>query len=130
MILLLTNTEELDKRIVELENELLAQSKRIKKLLKDNSKIITNSETYNVKYNKLSEQFNVIKDELDNLKAERNKRENKSLKMNAFLTNFKKTPSHLSDWNEQIWRLLVEKATVHRDKKITFFFKDGKIIIN
>ena len=130
VILLLTNTEELDKRIIELENELLAQSKRIKKLLKDNSKIITNSETYNMKYKKLSERFNEIKDELDNLKVERNKRENKSLKMNAFLTNFKQAPSHLSDWNELVWRLLVEKATVHRDKTITFQFKNVEKIIN
>jgi hypothetical protein len=129
VILLLTNTEELDKRIIELENELLVQSKRIKKLLKDNSKIITNSETYNTKYQKLSERFNEIKDELDSLKAERNKRENKSLKMNAFLINFKKAPSHLSDWNELIWRLLVEKGTVNRNKTVTFKFKDGTEMI-
>ena len=130
VILLKTNTEELDKRIIELENELQAQSKLIKRLLKDNSKIITNSETYNMKYKKLSERFNETKDELDNLKAERNKRENKSIKMNAFLTNLKKAPSHLSEWNELIWRLLVEKATVHRDKTITFQFKDGTGMIN
>ncbi|MGE4571753.1 MAG: recombinase family protein [Candidatus Izemoplasmatales bacterium] len=130
VILLLTNTEELDKRIIELENELLVQSKRIKKLLKDNSKIITNSETYNMKYKKLSERFNGIKDELDNLKTERNKQENKYLKMNAFLTNFKKAPSHLSDWNELIWRLLIEKATVHRDGDITFVFINGSKLKN
>ncbi len=130
VILLLTNAEELDKRIIELENELLAQSKRIKKLLKDNSKIITNSENYNIKYKKLSERFNEINDELDNLKAERNKRENKSLKMNAFLTNFKKAPNHLTEWNELIWRLLVEKATVHRDGDITFVFNNGTKLKN
>ena len=126
VITLLTNTKELDKRIVELEDELHIQSKRIKKLLKDNSKIITNSESYNIKYKKLSGRFNEIKEELDDLKLERNKRENKSLKMNAFLTNFKKAPKHLTEWNELIWRLLVEKATVHRDKTITFKFKNGE----
>jgi DNA invertase Pin-like site-specific DNA recombinase len=125
VITLLTNTKELDRRIVELEDELHIQSKRIKKLLKDNSKIITNSESYNIKYKKLSERFNEIKEELDDLKLERNKRENKSLKMNAFLTNFKKAPKHLTEWNELIWRLLIERAIVHRDKTITFLFKDG-----
>jgi len=130
VILLLTNTEELDKRIIELENELQAQSKLIKRLLKDNSKIITNSETYNMKYKKLSERFNEIKDELDSLKVERNKRENKSLKMNAFLINLKKAPNHLTEWNELTWRLLVEKATVHRDKRITFTFNNDDKLKN
>ncbi len=125
VITLLTNTKELDKRIVDLKDELHIQSKRIKKLLKDNSKIITNSESYNIKYKKLTERFNIIKEELDGLKSERNKHDNKSLRMNAFLTNFKKAPKHLTEWNELIWRLLVEKATVHRDKTITFQFKNG-----
>jgi hypothetical protein len=45
------------------------------------------------------------------------------------LINFKKAPSHLSDWNELIWRLLVEKGTVNRNKTVTFKFKDGTEMI-
>ena len=34
--------------------------------------------------------------------------------------------SVLDEWNEELWMIMVEKATVHRDKSITFKFYNGK----
>jgi hypothetical protein len=36
-----------------------------------------------------------------------------------------KSDDKLSDWNERIWMLLVDGATVHRDSSITFRFHNG-----
>ena len=33
-----------------------------------------------------------------------------------------KSDDKLSDWNERIWMLMVEKAIIQRDKSVTFKF--------
>ncbi len=48
--------------------------------------------------------------------------------MKTFVKNLISSPKHLSDWDERIWRLLVESATVHIDSTITFKLKNGKEI--
>lgn len=35
----------------------------------------------------------------------------------------------LSEWNENLWMLLVKSAVVHRDKSITFKLNNGNEII-
>ena len=47
------------------------------------------------------------------------------LKMKAYIANLSETEDILAEWNESIWMLLVDSATVHRDKSITFKFNNG-----
>ena len=45
--------------------------------------------------------------------------------MRAFLKALRKSESDIDKLDEQIWMLMVESATVHRNKNITFKFNNG-----
>lgn len=47
------------------------------------------------------------------------------LKMKSYLTNLSVTEDILDEWNESIWMLIVDSATIHSDKSITFKHKNG-----
>ena len=39
-----------------------------------------------------------------------------------------KNPTLLEEWDDTIWMVMVEKAVIHKDKKITFKFYNGAVI--
>ena len=53
-------------------------------------------------------------------------KQGQGIKLQSFLESLKQKESVLDEWNEELWMVMVEKATVHRDKSITFKFYNGK----
>ena len=69
-----------------------------------------------------------MKNKLENVKLERDRKLAQALRMESFIENLKKGPERLDSWSEEIWNLMLEKGVVNRDKTITFIFKNGKEI--
>lgn len=42
--------------------------------------------------------------------------------MALYIRTLKKQPTVLSEWNDTLWTVMVEKAIVHRNGEITFMF--------
>ena len=116
---LLTNTTKLD-------DEISLTADLVSLLVKENSKISDSLEDYNKKYEELSTRYEKLKSKREALIEQRNSRQAQALKMKSYLVNLSVTEDILDEWNESIWMLLVDSATVHRDKSITFKFQDGK----
>ena len=45
--------------------------------------------------------------------------------MALYIRTLKKQPEVMHDWNNTIWTVMIEKAIVHKDGKITFVFYNG-----
>ena len=43
----------------------------------------------------------------------------------AYIEKLNNSESVIAEWDDMLWMLLIEKATVYNDGKITFLFKDG-----
>ena len=130
VIELLTKTEDYDKRIQELNGELVIIAELVEKHVKGNSKTTSNPDDYSRKYEELTKRYEDTKLTLDDLNAEKTRKEGQAFKMKAFLVNLEETEDQQNSWNPSVWRLLVESATVHRNSSITFRFKDGNEIIS
>ena len=48
--------------------------------------------------------------------------------MRAYLEAMKQADDYIEEWSEDAWILMVETATVNRNKTITFKFVNGKEI--
>lgn len=46
-------------------------------------------------------------------------------KLRIFIGSIEQQPLVLETWDEGLWLSLLETATVHKDKRITFRFKNG-----
>ena len=52
-------------------------------------------------------------------------RSQKDTAMALYIRTLKIQPIVLSEWNDTIWTVMVEKAIVHRNSEITFVFYNG-----
>ena len=46
--------------------------------------------------------------------------------MKAYLTDMRNADNYLPEWSDDVWMSMVEKATVNRNKTITFQFTREK----
>ena len=97
----------------------------VRELVKQNASTAIAQNEYILKYDSLSQRYDSIINELNKLNAERTLREQKSKAMDLYIRTLRKSPQVLTEWNDTLWTVLVEKAIVHRDKSITFVFYNG-----
>ena len=48
--------------------------------------------------------------------------------MKAYLADMRNADNYLPEWSDDVWMTMVEKATVNRNKTITFHLTSGKEI--
>ena len=130
VIEILTDTTELDLEISNIGDEIIVISELVNKLVKQNSKTKISLKEYNKKYEELSKRYESKKSKQYELLRLRSEKRGQALKMKSFLVNLEETEDQLNYWNPNVWMLMVESATVHRDTSITFRFKDGNEMIS
>ena len=126
VIEMLTNTDEVDRRIASLTSEIDIVSELVKKLIRENSSTAQSQDDYQIKYNELSSRYDEAKKDLDEAIQDKAYKQGQWTKLQSFLESLKQKESVLDEWNEELWMIMVEKATVNRDKSITFKFYNGK----
>ena len=120
VIKVLTDTVQLDHEIESLNYELIVLTELINRSIKENSKTLMNNDEFNNKYTELTTRHEQTKKNLENRRGTRKNENDHAIKMNLFRDSISKFESKLSDWNEQLWILLVEDATIYNDKSIHF----------
>ena len=125
MIELLTDTTQLEQDIDTLNDELVVTAELVNKLIKENSKSSMSQDEYNKKYDELTSRYEKTKQKQEELIESRSNKKTQALNMKSFISNLKQIEDKLSDWNENVWMLLVNSAVVHRDKSITFKFHNN-----
>ena len=96
--------------------------KTINTLVKENASTVQSQETYLKRYEDLTKSYEKARSELARLQDERTRRSRQDKAMALYIQTMKKQPTVLTEWNDAIWTVMVEKAIVHRDKSITFVF--------
>ncbi len=125
VIELVANTKDLEIEIEKVSEEIAVVVELATKAIKDNSKTTDDSNEFEKKYKTLETRHEKLKTKLEELLSERFKKEALEIKMREFLKALRKSESDIDKWDERIWMLMVESATVHRNKNITFKFNNG-----
>ena len=125
VIQLLSDTSELDTKVVELQNKMEVISGLVDKMIKENTRTTQNQVEFNKRYDELSAQYESEKNDLDKTLEKRAYKQAQEIKMKAYLEEIKKADNYLPEWSNDLWMLMVEKAIVNRDKTITFKFTSG-----
>ena len=82
-------------------------------------------ETYLQKYDSLTKRYEAAAAELERLQSLRNLRSQQDRSMTLFIRTLKKQPEVLDYWDDTIWTVMVEKATINKEGQITFVFYNG-----
>lgn len=126
---LLANTDELEKIIEEQSTELEIVSGLVNKLVKSNCHHVQDQKEYAQKYEELSRRFELAKKNVENAQKERAYKQGQVLRIDAFIKELEETSEFLTEWDQELWNLMLDTATVNRDESITFKFKNGTEII-
>lgn len=128
VIELLTDTTQLDHDIERINDDLIVIAELVNRLVKENFKTSISLDEFDKKYEELTSRYERTKEKQEELIKTRSNKLAQALKMKAFLSNLNQVDDELSDWNENLWILLVKSAVMHRDESITFKLNNGKEI--
>ena len=121
----LTDFKSLDADIERHLEETQIVAELVKAAVKDNAVTAQSQEAYLEKYEALTQRHETAVAELDRLQNLRSIRSQKDKAMALYIRTLKKQPTVLSEWNDTLWTVMVEKAIVHRNSEITFIFYNG-----
>ena len=124
----LCDTTKLDAEMQREHYEMAVASELMKAHVKKNASVAQSQETYAQEAERIEERYNAALEHYTALEAERDKRVRKSKELGAFIAMLKKQPLVVTQWDERLWITLLDRATVQRDGKIIFRFKNGKTI--
>ena len=97
--------------------------------VKENATLPQSQEEYQKKYAALEEQFTAQKKKRTALEEKIEERKARAHELDLFIDALTENDLILSEWDEQLWLMLVEKGTVLTDGSINFLFKDGTEIL-
>ncbi len=122
---LLADTTDLDRQIDEKtqESELLAEM--VRELIHRNASSDMTEDALKKQEESLNARFETVTKELYFLKEEREKRIKKDNALSLHIRNLNKSKKVLTEWDDTVWTVMVEKAIVHKDKSISFIFYNG-----
>ena len=123
---MLMGTDELDIEITERQARIEEISKAVALMVRENARTVQDQLAFAKRYEELTQQYELEKDTIDKAVKEKAYKTGKATKMRAYLEAMKQADDYLEVWSEEAWILMVETATVNRDKTITFKFVNGK----
>ena len=121
----LTDFTALDVEIDRQKQETEIITELVNAAVRENASTAQSQEAYLKKYNALTERYETASAELTRLQAQRTLREQQDKAMALFIRTLKKQPEVMTDWDDTIWTVMVEKAVVHKSGTITFVFYNG-----
>lgn len=128
IIEMLACTDDLDVEIAEHQAKMEEISNAVASMVRENARTVQDQIEFSNKYESLTKQYEEQKNSLNKAAKEKAYKTGKATKMRAYLETIKKADDYLEEWSEDVWILMVETATVNRDKTITFKFVNGQTV--
>lgn len=128
VIELLADTTDLDAEIANLQTKIERISSDVSLMVRENARTQQDQIKFAARYEELTKEYETQKAALEKAVKEKAYKTGKATKMRAYLEAMKQADDFLEEWSDEVWILMVETATVNRDKTITFRFTGGKEI--
>ena len=124
----ISDTTALDAELYNLNEEITVVSELVKTCVKENASTVQSQEEYTKKYNGLLARYEKATARLAEVTAEKERKHDQNRELRLFIETLKKQPLVLEEWNERLWIAILDRATVFRDGRIAFKFKNGREI--
>jgi len=119
------DTTVLEKGLAELQNEIEVVSGLIEQAISENARFTLDQDKYQESYNGLVARFEQAKARHEAVTEEIKDKGFRLSRMKAFLNTLRKQDGLLTEFDEKLWRSLLDYMTVYGKDKMRFLFKDG-----
>ena len=125
MVQSLEDTSKIDNRIKKTDTDLKAIADAVSELIHKNSTQALSQEEYNKAYNDLTKKYEKKASARTRLMQEKQDREYRITEIKAYIEKLKSSETVMTEWDDMLWTLLIDRVTVFANGKMTFLFKDG-----
>ncbi len=115
----------LEKERGELQNEITVVAELIQKCIEENARTALDQNEYESRYNALAERYGKAKNRLDDVESQLAGKKSRKAMMEKFLSDLTMQDGFLTEFDEGVWTAFLDYATVGKDGKIAFTFKNG-----
>ena len=120
----LTDCTGIDKEIQTLLEKIEVVTELTKRCIAENSQTAQNQEEYAARYNGFVERYEKAKEQIERLRTTKAEREAQAEAIGAFMFEVQELDA-LSEFDEKLWRSVIDTVTVHADGRLTFKFQGG-----
>ena len=124
----LTDTTALDAEAAALGQEQEVVTELIRKGVEENARAALDQADYTARRDALLARYDAATARLAELDAERNSRRRKQANITRFLKILKKQEALVTEFDEELWYITVDKVLVHADGRLSVVFKDGAAV--
>lgn len=121
----LADCSKINSRIEQLEEEIAVVTEMAKSYIQQNASTAQSQDEYMKRYTSLVTRYENAVSEVNQLNAEKEKRQNRDRELRLFIKTLKVQDAVMTEWNDKPWIMLLEQGTIHHDGSITFQFKNG-----
>ena len=124
----LTDTSVLDAEAAALKQECEVVAELIRKAVEENARVAQNQDEYAVRHNALVERYNTATHRLSEIAKERSDRRIKHVNITRFLSTLKQQEHLVTEFDEELWYVTVDRVTVHKEGRLAVTFRDGTVV--
>lgn len=128
VLLELKSKKDLDGQISMLESEIKVVSQMVENLVKENTIKAQNQDTYQWKYNRLSERYDKLIQEMKVLELEQLNTTQQLGVITKFIETLSQYEHLVTEFNELLWETTVENVVIGVEGYLNFNFKNGDVI--
>ena len=121
-ISIISDTSELEAQIAAAKDEMAFHADVIESLIAENARIAQDQTEYNKKYQLAMERYEAAKAAYDSIIAQKAEKNKRIQRMQAFINNVRDL-GVITEFDEELWGLLVERVTVYGKDDVKVEFK-------
>lgn len=121
----LTDCSEIDREREELLREIEVVAELTRRCIEENSTQALDQQEYMERYTGYESRYEAAKTRLARLDEERTSRAAKADAIRGFMKELSEASENCLQFDDRLWLVTVEQATIHRDGSISFVFKGG-----
>lgn len=125
VINILSDTSEIDSRIADANIQIEVTAGLVEKLVRENANVSQDQEEYESRYKALATKFEETKSRLKEAEDERLQKIARKKELDVILQKMIEADTVLLEWSDELWLTLIDECIAHKDKMITFKFKNG-----
>jgi len=124
----LTDTTALDAEASALAGECEIVAELTRKAVQENARAAMDQDEYNARRDALLARYAAATARQAEIEAERSQRRMKRANITHFLQILKKQENLVTEFEEELWYITVDKVLVYPDKRLSFIFRDGAVV--
>ena len=123
-----SDTAEIDKKLEKLSKELETIAVSVSEYVNKNASEVLSQDEYINEYTKLTKKYEKKAKQQEKLISEKEDKFRRADEIRLYVQKMIETKNLVTEWDDTLWVIFLDRATVNADGTIEFCFKDGSKI--